>query len=55
MWQENIEVVRRALRHISDTGEPDLGLYDPDIVWTTRSDGSWKLHLPWTSRGPTWA
>src|ERR671937_1504607 len=36
---ENVDIVRRALRHVSDTGEPDLDLYDSGVIWTTRSDG----------------
>jgi ketosteroid isomerase-like protein len=37
--EENIEIVRRAVRHFSEKEEPDWELYDPDLVWTTRSDG----------------
>jgi ketosteroid isomerase-like protein len=39
MSQENVEIVRRAISHLSETGEPDWELYDPDVVWTTRMDG----------------
>jgi ketosteroid isomerase-like protein len=39
MSQENVEIVRRAVDRLSETGEPDWGLYDPDLVWTTRPDG----------------
>jgi ketosteroid isomerase-like protein len=39
MSQENVEVVRRAISHLNQTGEPDWDLYDPDLVWTTRGDG----------------
>jgi ketosteroid isomerase-like protein len=38
MSQENVEVVRRAISHLNQTGEPDWDLYDPDLVWTTRGD-----------------
>src|SRR5262245_12679701 len=39
MSHENVEVVRRALKCLSETGEPDWTLYDPDLVWTLRPDG----------------
>jgi len=45
--EENVEIVRRAVRHLNETGEPDWGLYDPELVWTTRADG--PAHL--TYRG----
>jgi len=43
MSRENVEIVARALGHLSETGELDLGLYDPDVVWQTRSDGPGHL------------
>ncbi len=39
MSQEGVEIVRRAISHLNETGEPDWDLYDPDLVWTTRADG----------------
>jgi ketosteroid isomerase-like protein len=39
MSKEDVEIVRRAVNHLSETGEPDWDLYDPDLVWTTRPDG----------------
>jgi hypothetical protein len=39
MSQENVEVLRQAISHLNETGEPDWDLYDPDLVWTTRADG----------------
>jgi ketosteroid isomerase-like protein len=39
MSQENVEVVRRALDHLSEAGQPDWDLYDADVVWTSRPDG----------------
>jgi len=39
MSRENVEIVRHAVRHLSETGEPDWELYDPELVWTTRPDG----------------
>jgi ketosteroid isomerase-like protein len=36
--EENIEIVRQAIGHLNETGEPDWGLYDPELVWTTRGD-----------------
>jgi ketosteroid isomerase-like protein len=39
MSQENVEIVRRAISHLNETGEPDWVLYDPDLVWVTRADG----------------
>jgi ketosteroid isomerase-like protein len=39
MSQENVEIVRRAIEHLNETGEPDWDLYDPGLVWTTRADG----------------
>jgi ketosteroid isomerase-like protein len=37
--EENIATVRQAIRHLNETGEPDWALYDPELVWTSRSDG----------------
>jgi ketosteroid isomerase-like protein len=37
--EENIEIVRHAIRHLNETGEPDWGLYDPELIWTSRADG----------------
>ena len=39
MSEENLEIVRRAISHLNETGEPEWGLYDPELVWTTRPDG----------------
>ena len=39
MSQENVEIVRRAIDRLSETGEPDWDLYDADLVWTSRPDG----------------
>jgi len=39
MSGENVEIVRRAIRHLNETGEPDWDLYGTDLVWTTRPDG----------------
>ena len=39
MSQENVEIVRRAIDRLNETGEPDWDLYDADLVWTTRPDG----------------
>jgi ketosteroid isomerase-like protein len=39
MSEENVEIVRRAIRHLNETGEPEWDLYDADLVWTTRPDG----------------
>ncbi len=38
MSQENVEIVRRAISHLNERGEPDWDLYDPDLIWTTRGD-----------------
>jgi len=38
MSQDNVEIVRRALSHLNETGEPDWDLYDADLVWTSRPD-----------------
>ena len=34
----NADVLRRALDHFSETGAPLLELYDPEIVFVTRSE-----------------
>jgi ketosteroid isomerase-like protein len=39
MSEESVELVRRAVSRLSETGEPDWDLYDRDLVWTTRPDG----------------
>jgi ketosteroid isomerase-like protein len=39
MSEENVEIIRRAIRHLNETGEPEWDLYDPDLVWTSRPDG----------------
>jgi ketosteroid isomerase-like protein len=36
---QNEAIVRRALSHLNEAGEPDWDLYDADVVWMTRSDG----------------
>ena len=47
MSEENLEIVRRAISHLNETGEPEWGLYDPELVWTTRPDG----HAQFSYRG----
>jgi ketosteroid isomerase-like protein len=37
--EENIAIVRHALRHLNETGEPDWELNDADVIWTSRPDG----------------
>jgi ketosteroid isomerase-like protein len=37
--EENIAIVRQAIRHLNETGEPDWDLYDAELVWTSRPDG----------------
>jgi len=39
MSHDNVEIVRRALSHLNERGEPDWDLYDADLVWTSRPDG----------------
>ena len=39
MSQENVEVVRRALDYLGETGDVNAACYDADIQFTTRSDG----------------
>ena len=34
-----MEIVRRAIRHINETGEPEWALCNSGLVWTTRADG----------------
>jgi hypothetical protein len=31
MSEENVEVVRQAIRHLNETGEPDWEIYDADL------------------------
>ena len=38
MSREDVEIARRAIGHLNETGEPDWDLYDADLVWTTRGD-----------------
>ena len=38
MSQENLEIVRRAIRSFLDTGEFDSELYDAAVEFTTRGD-----------------
>ena len=38
MSQDNVEIVRRAISHLNETGEPDWDLYTPDLIWITRGD-----------------
>src|SRR3954453_17931979 len=39
MPQDNVEVVRRVIEHVNDTGEAGpLELYDPKVTFTTRGD-----------------
>jgi len=39
MSQENLEIVREALRHLNENAEPKWDLYDDELVWVTRGDG----------------
>jgi ketosteroid isomerase-like protein len=39
MSHENVKVVRRAINHLNETGEPEWSLYASDLVWRTRADG----------------
>jgi ketosteroid isomerase-like protein len=39
MSQENVEIIRRAIDQLNETGDPDWDLYDPELVWTMRPDG----------------
>jgi hypothetical protein len=39
MSQENVEIVRRAIDQLNETGEPEWSLYTSNLVWTTRADG----------------
>jgi hypothetical protein len=32
MSQENVEILRLAIDHLNETGEPDWDLYDPDLI-----------------------
>src|SRR4051812_23251402 len=39
MPQANVEVIRRVIEYIKETGEPGpLELFDPDVTFTTRGD-----------------
>jgi ketosteroid isomerase-like protein len=40
---QNVEILRRAIDHLNETGEPDWDLYDPELVWTTRPDGPARI------------
>ena len=39
MSQENVELVRRAIEYFGETGQVAVECYDPEIEFTTRSDG----------------
>ena len=39
MARSNVEIFRSVLDHLNENGELEWGLYAPDVVWTTRSDG----------------
>jgi hypothetical protein len=38
MSRENVEVIRRSIEHLSETGELALDCYDPEVEWTTQPD-----------------
>src|SRR3954452_8431258 len=39
MSRSNVEVVRRVIEHVNETGEAGpLELYDPEVTFTTRGD-----------------
>ena len=38
MSQENIDVIRRAIEHLCETGELALECYDPGVEYTTQPD-----------------
>jgi hypothetical protein len=35
MTQENVEVIRHTIQHLSDTGELAEECYDPEVEYTT--------------------
>jgi hypothetical protein len=39
MSQENVELVRRAIEYFGETEQVAVECYDPEIEFTTRSDG----------------
>jgi ketosteroid isomerase-like protein len=39
MSQETVEIVRRAIEYFGETGQVAVECYDPEIEFTTRSDG----------------
>jgi hypothetical protein len=39
MSEENVELVRRAIEYFGETGQVAAECYDPEIEFTTRSDG----------------
>ncbi len=43
MSQENVEVILRALEHLSDTGELAQECYDPEVEYTTQPDA--PMHM----------
>jgi hypothetical protein len=38
MTQENVEVIRHTIQHLSDTGELAEECYDPEVEYTTQPD-----------------
>jgi ketosteroid isomerase-like protein len=38
MSRENVEVIRHAIEHLSDTGELAEECYDPEVEYTTQPD-----------------
>jgi ketosteroid isomerase-like protein len=38
MSEDNVEVIRRAIEHLSETGELAPECYDAEVEWTTQPD-----------------
>ena len=63
MSLDNVEIVRRALAHLNEVGEPDWDLYSADLVWRSRPDGPAHftyrgldgLRRGWASMRQVWA
>ncbi len=39
MSQQNVEVIRRAIEHLTETGELAPECFDPEVEYTTQPDG----------------
>ncbi len=62
MSEENVELIRRLIEHVNETGELPSECYDPQVVYTTHPDdpvqttyrGIEGVRRAWANIGESW-